>query len=48
MPQPSTEPPDCYWNYENITPDLIQAERINQVLFKGNTAFQDYHIFVAP
>ena len=44
MPQPSTQPPEGHWNYENITPDLIQAERINQVLFKGTTAFQDVQI----
>ena len=44
MSQPSTEPPEGHWNYENITPDLIQAERINQVLFKGTTAFQDVQI----
>ena len=44
MAQPSTTPPEGLWNYENITPDLIQAERVNKVLFRGSTAFQDVQI----
>ena len=32
--------PDGHWRYENITPDLIQAERIKEVLFEGKTAYQ--------
>ena len=33
--------PDGTWYYEHITPDLIQAERIKDVLFEGRTAYQD-------
>ena len=44
MAQPSTTPPEGLWNYEFITPDLIQAERVNNVLFRGATAFQDVQV----
>ena len=41
MSGPTSVPPDGQWNYEYITPDLIQAERIESVLFSGRTAYQD-------
>ena len=41
----STRPPsDGEWHYESITPDLLQAERINRVIFKGRTAHQSVTI----
>ena len=33
--------PEGTWFYEYITPDLIQAERIENVLYEGRTAYQD-------
>ena len=33
--------PDGQWHYETITPDLVQAERVKEVLFQGRTAYQD-------
>ena len=32
------------WHYESITPDLVQAERVIEVLYEGNTAYQ--HVLV--
>jgi spermidine synthase len=32
------------WHYENITPDLIQVERVTKVLYEGRTAYQ--HVLV--
>ena len=40
MIEPKLQPPDGNWHYEYITPDLIQAERVKDVLFKGGTAYQ--------
>ena len=37
--------PDGNWHYETITPDLLQAERVNEVLFEGRTAYQEVSIF---
>lgn len=34
-------PPSGNWHYELITPDLYQAERIEQVHFSGRTPYQD-------
>ena len=34
-------PPQGNWLYETITPDLIQAERITEVLFEGRTEYQE-------
>ena len=34
-------PPSGNWHYELITPDLYQAERIDQVYFSGRTPYQD-------
>ena len=31
---------DGNWHYENITPDLLQVERVNEVIFSGKTAYQ--------
>ena len=39
--------PDGNWHYETITPDLLQAERINEVLFEGRTAYQEVSILDA-
>ena len=44
MAHPSTHAPDGHWNYEFITPDLIQAERVKEVLFQGRTTYQDVAI----
>ena len=44
MVNPSSVPPDGQWNYEYITPDLVQAERVKEVLFRGRTAYQDVQI----
>ena len=41
MSGPTSVPPDGQWNYEYITSDLVQAERIQKVLFSGRTAYQD-------
>ncbi|MCH7745679.1 MAG: polyamine aminopropyltransferase [Chloroflexi bacterium] len=35
---------DGDWHYENITPDLIQVERVTKVLYEGRTAYQ--HVLV--
>ena len=34
-------PPQGNWLYETITPDLIQAERVTEVLYEGRTEFQE-------
>ena len=36
--------PQGNWHYENIAPDLVQAERIGEVLFTGRTAYQEVSI----
>jgi spermidine synthase len=33
--------PDGRWHTEYITPDLLQAERVKEVLYQGRTAYQD-------
>ena len=33
--------PEGNWYYEFITPDLVQAERLNKVLFQGRTPYQE-------
>ncbi|MCH7787506.1 MAG: hypothetical protein IIC22_08340, partial [Chloroflexi bacterium] len=35
---------DGDWHYENITPDLVQVERVTKVLYEGRTAYQ--HVLV--
>ena len=35
-----TPPQDVEWHYEYITPDLLQAERVNEVIYTGRTAYQ--------
>ena len=35
-----TSPPDGEWHYEYITPDLLQAERVNRIIYTGRTAYQ--------
>ena len=35
-----TPRPDKEWHYEYITADLLQAERVNKVIFTGRTAYQ--------
>ena len=37
-------PPDGNWHFELITPDLLQAENINNVLYDGQTAYQHVRI----
>ncbi len=41
------KPPDGNWHYELITPDLIQAERIGEILFEGDTPYQHVRIHEA-
>lgn len=36
--------PPGEWHYEYITPDLLQAERVERVHFTGRTAYQDVTI----
>ena len=35
-----TPPQDGEWHYEYITPDLLQAERVKEVIHTGRTAYQ--------
>ena len=44
MAKPIIHAPDGHWAYEPIAPDLVQAERIKEVLFKGRTAYQEVSI----
>ena len=37
-------PSEGQWHYEHITPDLLQAERVERVLFTGRTAYQSVTI----
>jgi len=37
-------PSEGQWHYEHITPDLLQAERVENVLFTGRTAYQSVTI----
>ena len=37
-------PDDEEWHYEHITPDLLQAERVDRVIFTGRTAYQSVTI----
>ena len=32
---------DGQWHYENITPELLQVERVTQVIYQGRTTYQD-------
>ena len=40
----TTQPPEGEWHYEYITPNLVQAEKINRVIFTGKTAYQSVTI----
>ena len=44
MADPTTQPPEGEWHYEHITPDLLQAERVDKVIFTGRTAHQSVTI----
>ncbi len=44
MAGPTTRPPDGEWHYEYITPDLLQAERLDKVIFTGKTPYQSVTI----
>ena len=44
MPEPITPPAAGEWHYEYITPDLLQAERVERVIFTGDTAYQSVTI----
>jgi spermidine synthase len=44
MPERITPPPEGEWHYEYITPDLLQAERVEKVIFTGRTAYQSVTI----
>ena len=35
---------DANWHYESLTPNLVQAERITEVLFEGKTPYQKVSI----
>ena len=37
-------PTDGEWHYEYITPDLLQAERLKEVVYTGETAYQSVTI----
>ena len=38
-PRPGAEGGEL-WHYENISPDLVQGERVHQVLYSGKTKYQ--------
>ena len=40
MADSTTGPSEGDWQYEHITPDLLQVERIKRVVFTGRTAYQ--------
>ena len=40
MAEPITPPSEGQWHYEYITPDLLQAERVERVLYTGRTSYQ--------
>ena len=44
MPDPITPPSDGVWHYEYITPRLLQAERVDRVIYSGKTNFQSVTI----
>ena len=44
MAEYTAPPPDGRWHYEYITPDLLQAERVDKVLFTGRTPYQSVTI----
>ena len=35
---------DANWHYESLTPNLVQAERITEILFEGETPYQKVSI----
>lgn len=47
MPDIATQPPEGNWYYEYVTPDLIQAERVIDVVYQGRTAYQDVTVLDA-
>ena len=44
MVDPITPPSDGDWHYEYITPELLQAERVDRVIYSGRTAYQSVTI----
>ena len=40
MADNATSPPEGDWHYEFITPELLQAELVDRVVFTGRTAYQ--------
>ena len=44
MAYPTTSAPEGEWHYEYITPDLVQAERIKRVIYRGKSAYQSISI----
>lgn len=44
MSDPITPPSDGVWHYEYITPRLLQAERVDRVIYSGKTNFQSVTI----
>ena len=44
MADPSATPPEGDWHYEYITPDLVQAERVDKILYTGRSAYQSITI----
>ena len=42
------QPPHGQWLYEHITPDLVQAERIDRVLHSSKTPYQEVMIVDSP
>jgi len=41
MNEPTPSIRNGQWHQETITPDLVQAERVKEVLYQGKTAFQE-------
>ena len=44
MAQTPSSPTGEQWHYENITPDLVQGERVHRVLYTGRTEYQSITI----
>jgi spermidine synthase len=42
----TSSPPEGNWHYEYITPELLQAERVKEVIFTGRTRYQSVSIHV--
>jgi len=44
MSELATRPPEGLWHYEYITPDLVQAERLTDVVYEGRSPYQQVFV----